>query len=625
MAQKKPGKNEKSVGQSLSKKTSVEKWVPVLIFLVSFLTYSGTLKYNYTLDDGRYTFKNIFVKKGISSFPDLVFKGSQVGSPEYFRPDYRPVVLIDFALEQSLFGNSPKTNHFTNVFFFDLLCALLFGFLRKVFRDYPLYVPLLITALFALHPIHTEVVANIKSRDELLCLLFGVLSLNYILDYQRKGETRYLVYSCISFFLSILCKETGYAFLVLIPLVLYFFSYASLKKILLNTLPFLGIIGIAVLMRIHAIGIGNYGKPLMLMENSLVAATNVMERLATAFEILFHALYLLFFPVTLSWDYSFNQFPVVQWSNGVAVASLLIHLGLVVVAVMGLKKKTIFSFAIWFYLLTSFITSNLVILIGWTFGERFLFTPSLAFCIVLPFLLALIFRIDLKKTVLNKAAKVVGILTVILLLYAFKTTDRNQVWANEEKLFESGIETSPNSSRTHSAYGDWCSTKAQSNVSPEERMELTKIALSEYQKAIDINPNLKDVYFNMGTLLYNIMGDTIKAVQMYKKVLELEPADIGALTNYSVLLLDKKEYNNSLALFLKATEIKAVNPYPNIYTGAGICYEGLNDYSKAITYYKKALELDPSNQLAIQKITGAYLHTGDTAMARYYNNQLIPR
>ena len=604
--------------ENIKTTASSYKWLPVVFFLMAFFVYANTLKHEYALDDDIYTRKNTFIQKGISSFSDLVGKGTLVGFDGTNVSDYRPLIMVNFALEKSLFGNKPAANHFFNVLFYALLCAFLFVFLKKLFKDYPVFVPALITALFVLHPLHTEVVANIKSRDELLCMFFGLLALKDIFDYQQNNKIRFLIYSCIAFFLSLSCKESGFAYLGLIPLVLYFFTDASLKRIALLTTPFVAVAAINLLIRVSILDSLLLHKTLVVMDNSLMAATNATDSLATNFTMLFHALTLLFFPVTLSWDYSFNQFPIVSWSDATAIASLLIHLGLLVFAMATFKKKNIFSFAILFYFVASFITSNLLIKIGSSFSERFLFTPSLAFCIVLPFLLAKLFKLDLKNSTLSNASKLVGIIAVVCLLFAFKTVDRNPVWKNNSTLFASGVETSPNSARTHYAYANEFREKVEASTDPYEKGEAAKTALSEFNKGLAIYPNDERIYYNMGVVYY-ATGDIDNATKMYKRALQLKPDYAEALNNYGVIIFNTKDYTNALSYFIKSTKSKS--DYTDAFANAGACYFNMKDFKGSIPYFEGALKINPANVNVMRNLAMVYTNLGDTAKANYYTTQ----
>ncbi len=192
---------------------------------------------------------------------------------------------------------------------------------------------------------------------------------------------------CVCFFLSVFSKENGYSYLGLMPLALYFFSDTKAKRITLLMLPFLAVSALTLFIRTMVLDSQFATEYISAYDNSLLAATSFSERLATNLTILLHALVLSFFPINLSWDYSYNHFPVVNWSNTLAIISLIIHLALIIYAIAGIKKKNIFSFVILFYFISYFITSNLVVNLGSTFGARFLFTPHWLFVLHCPLLL----------------------------------------------------------------------------------------------------------------------------------------------------------------------------------------------------------------------------------------------
>src|SRR5436190_11728100 len=123
-----------------------------------------------------------------------------------------------FAIEWQYFPNAPWFPHLMNVLIYCLSAAVLFLFLTKLIRNRGLLLPLLITLLFVAHPLHTEIVASIKSRDELLGFLFSLLCLNSLISYQEKPALMRLLLSLIFLFLALLSKETAITMLAVIPL-----------------------------------------------------------------------------------------------------------------------------------------------------------------------------------------------------------------------------------------------------------------------------------------------------------------------------------------------------------------------------------------------------------------------
>lgn len=123
-----------------------------------------------------------------------------------------------------------------------------------------------------------------------------------------------------------------------------------------------------------------------ILDNTLYAAKGWGEIYATRMEIMFHYLKLLFVPWPLSWDYSFSQLPVMNWSYALPWISLFAHLTLLVLAVLYFRKLPALSFFILFYFVTMAPTNNFFFNNGATIAERFLFTPSLAFVFIYSFI-----------------------------------------------------------------------------------------------------------------------------------------------------------------------------------------------------------------------------------------------
>ncbi len=615
-----------SVKQKLPKGSSLAQeksfyhsfWLPVILFVLTFLVYSNTLQNRYAQDDDIYTRKNTFVQKGISAFPEIVKQGSLVGFDGTNVSDYRPLVVLNFALEKSLFGNNPKANHFFNIVFYAIICSLLFVFLLKLLKDYPPYVPLLIALLFLLHPIHTEVVANIKSRDELLCFLFGLISMYYAYTYASTEKTKHWFFAGFAFFLCLLCKENGFTFLPLIPLVLYYFNSLSLAKIARITLPFVLLALLNLLLRTVVLDSIFLTKSLVVMDNSLLASKSLSEQLATNFTMLVHAIWILIFPVNLSYDYSFNQFPIVDWTDWKALLSLLVHLALLVIALLGVKKKSIYSFAIFFYFIAYSLTSNLFFKIGSSFAERFLFGPSLALCIALPFLFASVVKLDVKKASAGMASKLIAFFILVFVLFAIKTVSRNKVWKDNSALFASGLESAPNSARVHFAYANEFREKVEASPDMYQKMEASNTALAAFKKGLSIYDKDERIYYNMGVIYFNI-NEIEKAKEVYTKAIELKPDYPEALNNLGVIYFNSKDYPTALTYFKKATQSN--DSYADAFANLGACYHNSGEVKTAIPYYEKALKLNPANANVMRNLSMAYTAIGDTIKANYYNSQ----
>lgn len=599
-----------------------------LLFAFTFLLYGNTINHGYVLDDEVVYVKNRFVQQGIDGINDIVSYGFLYGFNNRNNQSYRPLTLINFAIEKEIFGNNPKANHFFNVLFYAIANVLLFLLLYKLFaarnqsstgankKSY--IIPLLITLLYIAHPVHTEVVANITSRTEILSFLFAVLSFNFLMDHLLTNKRKFLVYSLIAYFLCLIAKENGITLVAVVPLILYFFTDISFKKIVGLSMPFLCILAIYLLIRNAVLDTLVFGEKMDVINNTLMAAENSSEMLATNFVILGKYLILLFYPHPLSWDYSYNQFPIVTFLNIKALTSLFIYIALSIYCIIGIKKKDLIAFGILFFIITLSITSNLFIKIGATLGERFLFAPSLGFCIAIIMLFSKILKIDTIGNLSKNRSKLIGITIVILALYSFKTIDRNKDWKDNFSLFSSDVKACPESARTHFALASEYRVEGERERDPTRRNSLQTKAIRGFNKSVEIYPGFTASWYNMGVTYY-AKGEVDNALFAYQKAIETNPSYQQALNNIGVIYFNRKSYDSALKYFQKAitSNPKFADPYANI----GAVYHNKGEYDKAITYYEKALQFNPNNTNVNNNLAKLYKSLGDADKANYYSQR----
>ena len=196
MSKKKKTKSTPSVAKTTKKKSfsfpkiTLDKnyilLAALLAFGLAFAQYLQTLPYEFVLDDVIVVKENDFVKKGLSGIPEILHTESMVG---YFGEQkdlipgarYRPLSIVSFALEYEIFGDfNPRINHLINIVLYGLCGFLLFLFLGNIIKsDKKLWlsIPILAGLIWMVHPVHSEAVANIKGRDEIMSLLFSLMCL----------------------------------------------------------------------------------------------------------------------------------------------------------------------------------------------------------------------------------------------------------------------------------------------------------------------------------------------------------------------------------------------------------------------------------------------------------------
>lgn len=571
------------------------KWLVLLgIFTMSFLLYANTLSHEYAVDDMIVTTDNPLVQKGFDGIGELLTHGYFFANTGRNDESYRPLSMVMIAIETEFFGLNPSVNHFFNVLFYSLTSVLLFLLLKLVFRRENIAIPLAITILFLSHPIHTEVVANVKSRDEIMQLFFSITTLLLLLSsiFSEKNKVLQLVGSVLSYFLALMSKEIAITFLAVIPLLLYFFSDLKIKKILLYTSPFFAMFFVYMLLRISILENIAIDKEITVYQNTLFGTSGIGEFLATNMTIHLKYLQLLIFPHPLSWDYSFNQIPIVDFFNAKAIFSVLIFSMLGAYAVYGLIKKNPISFSIFYYLITISVVSNFVVKIAATMGERFIYTASLGFAIFIVLVFAEIFK-RIKTSEFNKTLAVFTLIGIVTLLFSYKTVMRNKDWKNNFTIYEAGVKASPNSARTHIALADTYRIKFAESKTEIEKIVFWQKAVDGYEKALQIYPENPTTYYSYGYLYY-ISGEKDKALEKFLKGTSYDSTHVDMLNYLGIIYTEKQNFENGEEYFLKVLDYKP--DYIHALNNLAFVYTQKKQYEKSIELYKKVIELGKATE-----------------------------
>ncbi|MDP4265990.1 MAG: tetratricopeptide repeat protein [Bacteroidota bacterium] len=599
---------------------NINKILAGIIFIFAFALYANSLWNNYAFDDDVICLKNKYVQNKLGNVKEIFTKGFTYAFDGNNTGSYRPMTLLSTALEVNFYGNKPHRHHFINVLLFSITCVVLFLLLRKLFSNYNYILPLLITLIYIAHPIHTEVVANIKSRDEILCFMFFIFSLYLIMDYVQNNRMISLIGSCVMYLLSLLSKENAFTFFLIYPLVIYYFTKAPLKKVLTISIPFIIVLLIYFMMRRSALDVMFFKTKIDVINNSLMAAQNSSDRLATAFSMLGKYFMLLLFPVTLSCDYSYNSNPIITWANIRAILPFLVYAGSLVYAIITFKKKNYYSFAILFFMITIATVANIFEIIGSSMAERFLFTPSLGFCIILGLALVKLFRIDITGNKRGSGFTMLSILMIIVLsAYSFKTISRNTDWKDNDHLFFADVKNSPNSFRMHNAVASTVRVRGENEKEPVKKKELITNAIDEYNKSLSILPQQSESWYNIGVCYYTI-NDIPNAINSYNRCIEVDSNYKAAYNNMGVIYFSKTDYDKAYYYFNKAVILD-----PNFADGIaniGAVFHNKGKYDEAIKYYEKALELVPNNPNVFNNLIRIYEFRKDTAKANFYKRKM---
>ncbi len=578
-------------------KFSAKGKLAILLGAISILLYANTLKNGFVLDDNSVIMKNTIVMKGVSAIPEILSTPYRHGFQISINDLYRPLTMVLFATEYQFFGPNPSPYHFFNVLLFAACVILLFLFLDKFFEGRKTTVAFIAALLFAVHPIHTEVVANIKSSDELLCFCFAFISLGIFTNYFRSGKTSQLLSGAAVFFLSLMSKETTITFLAILPLMFCFYKNENRKRGI--NISISAVVAAAIFLAIRFSVLTTYHANSLaaidIVDNALAnPALSFPSRIATAVLILGYYIKLLIVPAPLIADYSFNTIPFTAFSDPRVLLSLAVYIFLAAFSIRRFIKdqRDPYAFWIFFYLITLALFSNIPFLIGATMGERFLFFPSLSFCVVAGLLIEKwIGQPAAASLSALKAPKVLGVIIPVCAIYAVLTISRNPDWESNYVLYSTDVKKAPESVKLNYWLGlELELPMCDAEKDPAKQKQLVDEAVVYLRKALSLRPEFVDAQVTIGhAYAHNGMWDS--AEYHDKMAIQLSPNRSDPLNNLAGVYFHRQQYPQAIEYYKKTIES---NPsFAVAYANIAACYGSLRLMDSSNFYAHQAIRIDP--------------------------------
>ena len=631
-------------------------WAYLIIFILAFGLYGNTFKNKYALDDAIVITQNEFTRQGLKGIKDIFSHESFTG---FFGKKknlvaggrYRPLSIATFAVEYQFFGLNPTISHIVNTVLYALTGMLIFLIFYPLLdnrkRTWWFSAAFFTSVLFIIHPIHTEVVANIKGRDEILALLFALFSLWCALLYLEKKKIYWLLLSSVMLFLGMLSKENAAVFLFLVPLTMYFFTPASFKK---ASKIFASLLAAFLLfLFIRQMVVGHISSPPSheLMNNPFLYATT-SERYATIFYTLGLYIKLLVFPHPLTFDYYPYHVALQHWNNFWVIIPFLGYIFLFVEAVILFRTKNLVSYGIWFYLAALLPVSNLLFPVGTFMNERFVYMSSLGFLLIAGGFLNLIIE---RGMVPEKYVVFFFIIIPVTGFYGWKTVTRNKIWKNDYTLFTTDVKTSANSAKSNCSAGGVLLEHAEKTDNPAEKKQLLNRSLTYLHKAVSIHPQYVDAWLLLGNAHYDLTKNIDSVMTDYRRILKIDPGNDKVFNNLIYMLdhtnnVDYKigiyrellnyaprrydlnyklgnlygRVKNNLPMALKYLTIAAsVKPdNKEVCKDLGVAYGMAGNFKESLNWLLKAVELDPNDAKTYLNIAITYQHLGDNQKASQY-------
>ncbi|MEO6883132.1 MAG: hypothetical protein ABI199_03805 [Bacteroidia bacterium] len=627
----------------------------ICIFLgvLCFLVYGNSIRNGYALDDELVIYQNAQIHQGIKAIPEIfTTRYSHAENEDY---GYRPIVKVSFAMEYSLFGENPHISHFINILIYAFTCIFLFLFLQKLFKNYSILLPLLVTTLFLVHPIHAEVVDSLKNRDALFSFFSSILSAYFFIKYAETNRVKNIFLGGITFIVAMASKIDAMTFIVIIPLFLYFFGKCNWKQLVICFgCLLLSVIVFILIQKKLLFGIPKH-RVLGYIENPLYFIRGYATRGIAALATFFWYIQLFVFPKKLICYYGYNQVDILYPNKMILIMSLIIVVSFLILAFIGLKKKKVFAFGILYFFISISMFLNILVPAVGIVAERFAYIPSLGLCILLAIGLLEIFKISYTShqvRLLKLNRPFLFTISIVLVLFSVRTIARNFDWKNHYTLYSHDIVVAEKSVHLQQLYATKCleyyyaddnttgqtkeqlknaaiaSYKTILGIYPDDRTSLNDLGKAEMifekndsaalpllQKAVEVDTNYVVAFFNLATCEH-LLGNDSLSEKYFLKSIALNPHFMPAYVSLTNLYLHHEFYDAAFALNYGALDkgIKSAAIYSNL----GTIYLWKNDSLKTADYYEIAVRTDSINNVDCRFLENYFLKKGNIEKYKKY-------
>ncbi|MBN1168646.1 hypothetical protein JXA63_02030 [Candidatus Woesebacteria bacterium] len=468
---------------------------------LSFLLYGNTLKGEFVYDDAFFESRQEI--RDIGYLPKLWIESFIPDNPKASL--FRPLVTSTFLLNFFVTGESTFGFHLVNILFNAIACFLLYVLVLKLFNNQLLAI--LTALIWAFFPIHTESVAYIKSRDEILSTVFLLLGWIAFIKATKsqKVNIKYAALSSIFYIFAVFSKEFAF-FGIFLYLATY---YLQKKTAIINTIrlgffyvpPFL----VYLLLRIKALEQYAFNPRPVIYANNPLVGENIFVRILTSFKIVYIYLQRTFLPFKLSASYYFREVEPVKniFTSWEALFGILFIIFLLILIIRKRTRKNPLGIGAIMFLVSYYPLSQIPPLGGKAdiVAERWMYFPTVGLAIILGYILT--------KLVEKRRSAGLIFFGSLLILYGARTITRNRVWLSERTLYESIIKDAPRSTQGYYL-------TAQLEIR-EGNLEKAKELLQTANGIYDSHPN---VVRSLGYVSY-LEGDYDSAEQYIKKSISL--------------------------------------------------------------------------------------------------------
>ena len=594
--------------------------ISILTFIAYFPSFNNEIT---SWDDEFYVNTNPYLKTLDSETIKTLFN-----TDTYFMGNYHPLSMISLSADYAIAGRgengeiNPLIFHITNFILHVLVSLLVFFFVLLLLKN--LNIALLSALLFGVHTLHVESVAWISERKDVLYALFFVASLVSYVKYVDTKKYFWYGFALFLFLLSLFSKGQAVSLAVTIIIIDWFKDRKlSNIKLILEKIPF---IALAIFFGLIAIGAQKESEALIDEQGYAF-----IQRIGIASFAFMQYVLKLFLPYKLSAIYPYPDI-INQTIPAYYYFMVLPVLLIVALFIWGiLKKKSILTFGIAFFVVNIFLLLQFIPVGSATHADRYAYIPSIGFFILIS---ALIINTIKNKPKLKSIIYVLtGVYIAILSILSFQ---RCKVWKSSETLWTDTTEKSPNSVIAWNNLGSFNDRQAKNALEELRNKDAAifrKKAIKQFSKAIKGKPDYRNAYYNRGVSeleLGKMNHDTIlfkDAINDFDNALAQDGQFADAYHNRANCKAELwqlgaaiKDFNIAIDIKLSQKDDKELNNY---YSNRGVTKGKAGDLDGAINDFEKALEISSNESSIYSNMGRAYMLKGNLKVAIKFLNKGI--
>jgi protein O-mannosyl-transferase len=615
--------------------TSDIKKESLYIFIILVLvaaSYYNSISNGFVFDDVYLVYQNPFIKDW-HNIPKLFHMDYWQHAGFKHTGLYRPLTMLSFLIEYIFAGLKPRLYHIDNIVLHFLCSVLVYFNLKLMLKEER--VPIITALLFAAHPVHTESVAWISGRAELLWSFFALLSSLFFL--KKPSRPVYVLSSSFFFLLALLAKEGAIVLPVILAAYLVIFEEPEpgtgrISQLIRRLYPLGVVFAIYMPARLLVLkAIGPTGAA------QIIGFEGPYEIFLTMSKAFTHYIRLSFLPFNLTIDYMFptpeSFFRFVVLMPLFLVGAIAVYAG----RIMRYSRTVFFGIAVFFIALLP--VSN-IIPIGIIMSERAMYIPVLGPCMIVGVFISRAYEYELLK---NGRWRTLLITAVILLTFIANSVNRNPFWSKQKEFLEYRINVIKERIKASPGYSYNYYLLANASIvlndfgpkTLEAALESARIApdnpythylvaqiytheskpeqaLKEVMASLDINPDDADT-LNLAANILHMLHRDKEAEKLLDKAFSIGPVNSEFYLNKGYILIALGETEEALSVFESASKIYPEEP--QLFKMQGMVLGSMRRYEEAVKKLRLAEEISDDDPEIYYLLGVAYFGEGDADAA----------